>query len=212
MIAGISWIAVLAPINVSAQVALPTWVKGRGLALFATVQFGAMTVGSALWGQFAKLTSLPTAHFVAATCALAAIPLLARWKLQTGADVDLTPSMHWPAPILASEVEPDRGPVQIVIEYKIAPEDREAFLATIRELSRERMRDGAYDWDVFEDAAEVGRMIETFRVSSWLEHQRRHHRVTSADKDVQARLLLFHKGASPPVVQHLIAARPTPTV
>jgi predicted MFS family arabinose efflux permease len=208
-IAGISWIAVLAPLNVSAQVALPAWVKGRGLAIFATVQFGAMTFGSALWGQVANLTSLPTAHLLAAAGALAVIPSLARWKLQTGADVDLTPSMHWPAPVLAAEVEADRGPVQVVIEYKIAPEDREAFLAAIGELSSERMRDGAYDWDVYEDAAEPGRMIETFLVSSWLEHQRQHRRVTSADQDVQARLLRFHKGAAPPVVQHLIAARPT---
>lgn len=113
--------------------------------------------------------------------------------------------------MLSGEVEVDRGPVQIVIEYRIAPEDRETFLATIRELSSERLRDGAYDWDIFEDAAERGRMIETFLVSSWLEHQRQHHRVTSADQDVQARLLQFHKGASPPIVQHLIAARPTAT-
>lgn len=210
LIAGMSWIAVLAPINVSAQVALPAWVKGRGLAIFATVQFGAMTVGSALWGQFAKLTSLPTAHFVAAACSLAVIPLLARWKLHTGAAVDLTPSMHWPVPVLSGEVEDDRGPVQIVIEYKIGPEDREKFLAAIHELRAERLRDGAYDWDVFEDAAEPGRMVETFLVSSWLEHQRQHHRVTSADQDLQARLVQFHRGASPPLVRHLIAARPNP--
>jgi len=213
-LAGISWIAVLAPLNVSAQVALPGWVKGRGLAIFATVQFGAMALGSAFWGQLGKLMGLPTAHFLAAVGALVCIPLLMRWRLQTGADVDLTPSMHWPTPVLAAEVEPDRGPVQIVIEYRIAPADREAFLDTINELSAERYRDGAYDWDVFEDAAEPGRMIETFLVASWLEHQRQHHRVTSADQDVQARLRAFHKGDAPPVVQHLIAARqsnrPTP--
>jgi predicted MFS family arabinose efflux permease len=208
--AGVSWIAVLAPLNVSAQVALPAWVKGRGLAIFAITQFGAMTIGSALWGQMGNLAGLPAAHFIAAAGALACIPLLARWKLQTGADVDLTPSMHWPAPVLAGEVGPDQGPVQVIIEYRIAPEDREAFLATINDLSGERLRDGAYDWDVFEDAAEPGRMIETFLVSSWLEHQRQHRRVTSADQDVQARLLRFHKGAAPPVVQHLIAARPQP--
>lgn len=209
LIAGVSWIAVLAPLNVSAQVALPAWVKGRGLAIFATVQFGAMTLGSAFWGQFANATSLPIAHFIAAAVSLAVIPLLARWKLQTGAAVDLTPSMHWPAPVLARDVELDRGPVQIIVEYKIDPKDRAAFLETIREFSTERLRDGAYDWDIFEDVAEPGRMIETFLVSSWLEHQRQHHRVTSADQDVQARLVKFHKGATPPVVQHLIAARPS---
>lgn len=88
--------------------------------------------------------------------------------------------------------------------------DREKFLAAIHELRAERLRDGAYDWDVFEDAAEPGRMVETFLVSSWLEHQRQHHRVTSADQDLQARLVQFHRGASPPLVRHLIAARPNP--
>ena len=47
-IAGASWIAVLPTLNVSAQLALPDRVRGRGLALYTTVFFGAMTVGSAL--------------------------------------------------------------------------------------------------------------------------------------------------------------------
>jgi predicted MFS family arabinose efflux permease len=50
LIAGGSWIAVLATINVSAQVALPGWVRGRGLSIFGTVMFGSLTLGSAVWG------------------------------------------------------------------------------------------------------------------------------------------------------------------
>jgi hypothetical protein len=116
--------------------------------------------------------------------------------------------MHWPAPIVPDDMEVDRGPVQIVIDYKIAPDDRDAFLAALYAFKSERLRDGAYDWDVYEDAAEPGHMVETFLVASWLEHQRQHQRVTSADQDLQARLTQFHRGASPPVVRHLIAARP----
>ena len=37
----------MATLFVSAQVALPEWVRGRGLAVFLTVYFGAMTIGSA---------------------------------------------------------------------------------------------------------------------------------------------------------------------
>ena len=48
-VAGISWIAVLASLNVSVQMSLPDWVRGRGLAMFVTVFFGAMIAGSALW-------------------------------------------------------------------------------------------------------------------------------------------------------------------
>src|SRR5262249_51672583 len=104
-IAGVSWIAVLSSLNISAQVALPEWARGRGLALFVTTFFGALTLGSAVWGQVAGMAGLPAAHFLAAAGALLAIALTWRWKLRTGAGIDLTPSMHWPAPVVTHEVE-----------------------------------------------------------------------------------------------------------
>src|SRR5204863_2756580 len=52
--AGISWVAAIATLNVSAQFALPAWVRGRGMAMFATVQFAGLAVGSIVWGQAAQ--------------------------------------------------------------------------------------------------------------------------------------------------------------
>ena len=80
IIAGASWIAVLASINVSAQVALPDWVRGRGLAIYVTAMFGSLTLGSAIWGQVAAMLGLPAAHFLAAAGAAIAIPLTWRFK------------------------------------------------------------------------------------------------------------------------------------
>jgi len=203
--AGVSWIAVLAVVNVSAQQALPGWVKGRGLSLFATVQFGAMTAGSALWGQVAAATGLPAAHLLAAAGALLAVPLLWRWQLQTGAGIDHTPSLHWPAPVLSQDLEHDRGPVMVTVAYRIRPEDRARFLEALAALARQRLRDGAYDWAVFEDAAEPGRVVETFRLPSWLEHLRQHERVSENDRAAQAQVNAFHLGPEPPAVAHLVA-------
>ena len=45
VIAGASWIGALATLSVSAQVALPDWVRARGLALYTTVFFGCLTIG-----------------------------------------------------------------------------------------------------------------------------------------------------------------------
>ena len=163
IIAGAAWIAVLASLNVSAQVALPEWVRGRGLAVYMTVFFGALSLGSVVWGKVAGLVGLPAAHFAAAAAALAVIPLTWRWKLQTGAELDLTPSMHWPVPVTTCEIEHDRGPVLVTVEYRIEPRDRNAFLSALDQLCRERRRDGAYRWRVFEDPAEEGR----FSRRSW---------------------------------------------
>ena len=204
LLAGISWIAVLATLTVSAQVSLPDWVRARGLALFTTVFFGCLTLGSALWGELAAVFGLPAAHFLAAAGIVAAIPATWRWKLQAGQDVDLTPSMHWPAPITTQDIAHDRGPVLVTVEYRIKPQDRDAFLEALEPLGSERRRDGAYRWGVFEDAADPSRVVETFLVASWVEHLRQHERVTNADRLVQECVHRFQLGEAPKVT-HLIA-------
>ncbi|MBH5397192.1 MFS transporter [Bradyrhizobium sp. CNPSo 4010] len=209
LLAGISWIAVLASLNVSVQMSLPDWVRGRGLAMFVTVFFGAMTAGSAVWGQLASAFGLPLTHFIAAAGAVTGIALTWRWKLRGGQEVDLAPSMHWPAPVLAIDADADRGPVLVTVEYRIASERRDAFLNAIKQLEPQRRRDGAYSWDVFEDAADSGRFLETFMVASWLEHLRQHQRVTNADRIVQAAVREFG-AAGEPKVTHFIAARFAP--
>jgi MFS family permease len=206
-IAGATWIAAVATLTVSAQVALPDWVRGRGLALYTTVFFGCLTLGSALWGEVAVLVGLPLSHFIAAAGAVAAIPLTWRWKLQTGAGLDLTPSMHWPTPLTTQGVDRERGPVLVTVEYRIRSADRQPFLEAIAKLEHARRRDGAYAWGVFEDAAEAGRMVETFLLESWMEHLRQHERVTKADRAVQDALARYNLDGAP-IVTHFIAAEP----
>jgi MFS family permease len=205
LLAGVSWIAVLATLNVSAQLALPAWVRGRGLAVYAAVMFGGLTLGSALWGEVATLIGVGAALIVAAACLVIAIPLSWRWKLQTAAGVDMSPSMHWPAPVLVHDVVPDRGPVLVTVDYHIRPVDRAAFLDAMEYVHQLRRRDGAYDWGIFEDAAQEGRYVETFHVDSWLEHLRQHERVTNADRIVQDAAQQFHIDGIPKVT-HLLGA------
>jgi MFS family permease len=206
-LAGVSWIIVVATLNVSAQMALPGWVRGRGLATYATVMFGAMTLGSLVWGQVASLFSLSAAHYIAAGGAVLAVPLLHRWKLQSGALHDLAPSMHWPEPVVTAKVDDDRGPVLVTLEYHIAAKDTDAFLQAVRHIAAERRRDGAYRWGIFEDTSVAGRWLETFLVDSWIEHQRQHRRVTVADKLAETELRRFQTGG-PPKVTHYIAPEP----
>jgi MFS family permease len=204
LLAGVSWIAVLASLTVSAQVSLPDWVRGRGLALFTTVFFGCLTVGSAVWGKIAAVLGLPAAHFLAAAGILATIPLTWRWKLQADG-VDLTPSMHWPAPIASHPIQHDRGPVLVTVEYRIRAQDRQEFLQVLEQVGHERRRDGAYRWGVFEDAADEGRIVEAFLVASWTEHLRQHERVTNADRLVEECVDRFNL-ADAPKITHFIAA------
>ena len=205
LIAGASWTVVLTNLYVSAQVALPDWVRGRGLAILLTAIFGAMTAGSLAWGEIASLAGLSAPHFLAAAGVAIAIPLTWRWKLQTAAGLDLAPSMHWHAPAVAQRIENDRGPVLVMIEYRVGAENRTGFARAARELGRERRRDGAFGWGLFDDPDDADRFLETFLMESWLELMHQHERVTNADRvlEDQIRQLL----ARSPRISHLIAPR-----
>lgn len=208
VIAGACWIAVLSSLNVSAQVALPDWVRGRGLAMFVMVFYGGLTVGSAIWGQVASVIGLPFALCIAAAGALLSIPLTWRWKLGTGAALDLTPAMDGSTPLLTGDIEPDRGPVLVTTRYDIDPKHREAFLSTLGKLARERRRDGAYQWRTFENPNCDGQFFEAYLTDSWLEFLRQHVRITKADRPLLKAACRFQIHGAPKVTC-LIAADTT---
>src|SRR5208282_3441400 len=174
LLGGASWTVVLTKLYVSAQVALPDWARGRGLAVFLTFIFGATTVGSPVSGKLAAMEGLPIAYCVAALGVVLGIPLTWRWKLQTGVGIDFSPAVHWRAPTVARKIENNQGPILAVVEYRVDAANRAEFLGAVDELGHARKRDGAYAWGVYEDVADVGRFVETFTIESWLEllHQR----------------------------------------
>ncbi|MFV8248865.1 MFS transporter [Bdellovibrio bacteriovorus] len=205
IIAGASWIGVLTTLNVSAQTSLPDWVRARGLSLFVMAFFGSQTLGSLLWGQLASRTTISIALLVAAAGLLLAVPLFWGFKLHQEKTADLTPSAHWPEPVLAHKVELDRGPVMITVEYIIDVKKKTEFVAVMDSLSSERRRDGAYSWGIFEDTEKPGRFLEYFLVASWLEHLRQHERVTKSAHDVQMEARRFHVLLEEPVVSHFVS-------
>jgi predicted MFS family arabinose efflux permease len=204
-IAGVSWIVVMTTMFVSAQVALPDWVRGRGLAIFLTAYFGAMTLGSALWGGVADKKGLPIALLAAGVGAAANLALARRFRLETGAVLDLSPAMDWRAPAFTDKMRDDEGPILMTVEYRVQPAERAEFLSFLREIGRERMRDGAYAWNAFEDPNEPSRIIETCLVRSLLELKYRTERLTKADAIVEERAASFLE--TPATVRYLVAPK-----
>ncbi len=198
-----SWMIALTTFNGAAQSILPNWVRGRSLAVYLTIFNGAMTAGSLLWGMLAKSVGIPQTLIIGAIGIILTGFVGYLLRLPKG-EYDLMPSNHWPEPMLSEAIEHDRGPVMIQIEYRVARQDRDAFVNAIHAFSWERRRDGAYRWGVTEDASDPEVMLEWFMVESWAEHLRQHRRVSKKDADLQQEVLRFHAGEAPPVVRHFI--------
>jgi predicted MFS family arabinose efflux permease len=205
LLTGAAWISVVSSIMTAAQTALPAWVRARGLALFWVVFMGGMAAGSALWGQAASWVGIPYALTAAAVGAL--IGIGATWRYRIGQhDVqDLSPSLYWPTPMTTDELEADRGPVMVTVEYWIDPARLAEFTTVMHQTRRLRRRDGAFMWELFGDIEHPGRMVECFMVESWHEHLRQHERATVADRETIEKTRSFHLGSEPPTVTHLVA-------
>ncbi|MEQ6289092.1 MFS transporter [Vogesella sp. GCM10023246] len=204
-LAGMAWISVANSLTVSAQAALPDWVRARGMSIHQMTMMGSSALGAALWGQVASISSVPTALTIAAGCALLGLLLTRRLTLGIHNE-DKSPVRLWQAPEVAIDIEPDQGPVLIMVEYRIDPSRAEEFAQLMRETRRSRLRNGALSWELFHDTAEPGVYIEQFTDSSWLEYLRRNERGTAADLSLRDRRHELHLETAPPRIRRFIAA------
>jgi predicted MFS family arabinose efflux permease len=202
---GVAWMTTMSSFNISVQTVVPEWVRARALALYLLVFFGALAAGSAAWGALAERAGVPVALLAAAGASLLGLAATFFFPLRAGEELDLSPALHWSEPAVVQEPHPERGPVLVIVEYRIDPMRAAEFAHAMRELERILRRDGALRWGLFADPAQPGRYLETFLVESWAEHMRQHARITHEDTAVQARVRAFHLGAEPPAVTHLIA-------
>ncbi|HEV8579376.1 MAG TPA: MFS transporter [Thermoanaerobaculia bacterium] len=205
LLAGGAWLSLLSSLNVAVQTAVPSWVRARALSVYLLVFFGGLAGGSALWGAVAEHTSVPTALLAAAAGMVVGLLATMRYHLRSGEGLNLAPSRQWPAPIVAHDLEPERGPVLVTVEYRVDSEKAGEFAEAMRGVRRIRLRDGAMQWGLFADSADPSLQTEIFLVKSWVEHLRQHERVTVADRDVEEAARAFHLGPNRPLVRHLIA-------
>jgi MFS family permease len=207
LVTGGGSLAIMSTLMLSAQVALPPWVKARGLAVVQMVFSGALTIGSLLWGALADRVGIPVTLVIAAVGLAGASIVTLRWPLAALGPDDYGPSGHWPAPVVAGPIPDNRGPVMVMIEYRIDPAQGPAFAAALERMGHVRRRDGALFWEHFGDTADPARHIEVFIAENWLEHLRQHERATVADRALEDELRSFQIGDKAPVVTHLISAR-----
>jgi MFS family permease len=203
---GAVWIMLMASFNVATQMTVPSWVRARALALYLLTFQGGMAGGSLIWGSLAQHGGISLALWCAAGGLIVGLSATAWYPLTESEELDLTPSSHWPEPVLAIAPDPEEGPVLVMVEYRIRPDQSQDFTQAMHAVREQRLRDGAFRSGLYRDPADPSRYLETFVVESWAEHLRLRERMTVSDRIVEERARDFHIGRRPPAVSHYVYA------
>lgn len=201
---GMAWISVANSLTVSAQLALPDWVRARGMAIYQTALMGGSAASSVLWGQCADWFGVPAGVAGAAVVGVAGLVVLRKQKLEGRPDPDFTPQAPSQQLEPAVGVEPTDGPVMVMVEYTIDPAHAAAFSEVMQRTRRARLRQGALSWGLFRDAAHPERWIEYFVDENLIEHQRRLERFSAFDAGLREERVAFHLGPTPPKITRYI--------
>jgi MFS family permease len=204
VVIGMAWISVANSLTVSAQLAMPDWVRARGMSLYQMALMGGAAAGSLVWGQAAKWVDVDGALWAAALFGVLVLVATRRLTVGGSAEPDYRPASVVQPPPPAVEIGPDEGPVMVTIEYQIDPARAAEFAEVMQRTRRARLRQGALSWGLFRDVAVPGRYIEYFVDETWVEHQRRLERFTAFDAGLRERRLAFHVGSAPPVVRRYV--------
>jgi hypothetical protein len=130
-----------------------------------------------------------------------------RWPLPQASQEDVELAPRPIDPTLALEPAPDDGPILVVVEYRVPPDDHDAFRERMFEVGRVRRRTGAEQWGLFRDGADPDSFVESFLVATWAEHLRQHgERSTAADRAALADAAALAEVVGPPITRHLFYA------
>ena len=209
-VGGLAWVSVLSTLTVAAQQASPSWVRARALAVYLIVFQAGIAGGSVLWGTVASSSGLGAAYFgIAGGLALGAALAV---RLRPAADevVDHTPAHHWPDPVVAGEASLEAGPIMVQVEYVVGATCIDAFRSAMAEMGRNRRRDGAIEWWIFQDTADPERFVETWIEPTWAEHLRYHDRVSVAHKELEERVRALTRSGTAIATRHFIAPQAQP--
>ncbi|MBC5784405.1 MFS transporter [Ramlibacter sp. USB13] len=202
IVAGAAWITVANSLTVAAQMALPDWVRARGMSIYQMALMGSTAAGAALWGQVATWTSIQHALAIAAVTSVVTMLVAQRTVVDRGTEEDHTPSRVLKVPEMPEP--PQAGRIQVRVEYRIDPARAPEFLALMQESRRSRLRQGALDWQLLHDLYEPGRYVEQITDASWTEHLRRFDRISADDVALRDKRLAFHIGEEPPRVSRFL--------
>jgi MFS family permease len=212
-LAGISWTVKASELWIAGQRAMPDWARGRMNAVNLMASQGAVALGGVLWGGAATYVGLGPTLVGGALLLTASLTLAIPLSINFASSLNLDPAPLKTTSLMIGSThefsftpEPDDGPVTVTRDLIIRPQDREEFLALVKEYRLIFLRNGAFLFRVAENLEHPGTFRTEMLVSSWAEHLRQFARMTKAETELVERVWAMHAGDEDMVVGHYLPA------
>ncbi|WP_246529603.1 MFS transporter [Microvirga zambiensis] len=207
-VGGAGWVSAWSGLGVSVQLASPRWVVGRTISIYYALVDGGIAAGSWLWGTVAQNHSLAWALAGSAGALVLVAAAGALFPLRERRESEPDPLEAFDAPAVALNLKPRSGPIVVKVDYLIPETKVGAFLDLMRERRHVHSRVGARRWTLQRNLQKPLQWTETFQTPTWTDYLRLNHRLTTADKELDERVLDLHAGEEPPHMT-LSIERPT---
>jgi MFS family permease len=192
LMVGGTYMLLVTLLSVGVQLSAPRWVVARALSWFQSALTGGIAIGAWFWGAVTAEWDLSTA-MVASGVALMLTPLVGLLlPMPRVSHVDIEPAALNNEPEVGLPLTLRSGPVEIEIDYHVAPDDAREFYEVMQKLQRVRLRNGAFGWSLSRDIADVRLWTERFHCPTWGDYLRQRSRLTLADRELQNRADSFH--------------------
>ena len=202
---GSAWTLSASELWIAGQRAMPDWARGRMNATIIMVSQAATALGGVFWGTGAATVGvIPTflaGGVLAILVIIATLPLQQRLSIDFSANLNLDPARFT---IFSPNLDTMRvsqakdNPVTITTEFSVDAGRREECMEMMHEVRLIYLRNGAYQWHLYEDLKRSNRFLMEVVVSCWDEYLRQGERMTQNEKEVIDKLVTLGTEPNPP--------------
>jgi MFS family permease len=213
LIFGYGWVTASSVTQGAAQLSAPGWVRSRALAIYQLAFNFALAAGTFFWGWLGTEIGIAQTLMAAAVVGVVMSVAARGFGLDAAerpkpAQAPFVPSPDVVAPDLAPVLERARARVMESQHYRIAPENKAAFLDAMADVREARGRAGAMEWHLGEDVSDPTHWVEIWWVESWTDHLREAGRLSELDRAALAQAFALQMPGEPAPQRRYLAVPP----
>ena len=199
---GLCWTLAASELWLAAQRTMPDWTRGRMNAAQIMTSQGGVVLGGIAWGAAATFLELKFTLLIAALLLCLHLVIAIPLSIDFTRSLNLAPGPSWEMPALIETPNPDDGPIAVVADVVIEPENGEKlthFIELMLALRLAYLRNGAHSARLYKSLGERSVFRMEAVVPTWREYVLLHTRLTKMESELLDQVFSLSAGSKPQI-------------